>query len=200
MARRIQIVSIKLAGAFRSLARSRAFKRAAKKMASKKFERAKKNLINRFDSHPVTKEIEGGESASNVSGTLSYGNLFTFIGFHQEDNPVEVIRTAIREKTRLLSPRTRVQTNRILVNYTVTVPTVEELAGITPMPWEGKSWFKAIESGISGFGYYMYKRWESSRSGHGLQIDRKIRGGRYKPIKYYSELIRNFKKEIVSRK
>jgi len=198
MARRIQIVNIKLAGAFRGFAKSRAFKKKVKQMATKRFERAKKNLITGFDSHPVTREIEGGEGASNTSGTLSHGNLFTFIGFHQEDNPVEIVRQAIREKTRLLSPKTRVQTNKIVVSHTVTVPTLEDLSGATPMPWEGKSWLRAIESGISGFGYYMHKRWEASRSGHGLQVNNRIRGGRYKPTKYYSELIRNFRKEITS--
>jgi hypothetical protein len=199
MARKLRIVKMKLAGAFRGLAKSKAFKKAAKKIANKKFEKAKSNLVAGFESHPVTREIEGGAEASNTSGTLSHGNLFTFIGFHQEDDPVGVVRTAIREKTRLLSPRTRVQTNRIIVSHTVTVPTLEDLSGATQMPWEGRSWLRAIESGISGFGYYMHKRWEASRSGHGLQVDNKIRGGRYKPTKYYSELIRNFRKEITSK-
>ena len=52
MARRVQIVSLKLAGAFRSLAKSRAFKKTAKEIASKRFERAKKKFGNRFQLSP----------------------------------------------------------------------------------------------------------------------------------------------------
>ena len=44
-------------------------------------------LIKQFESHPVTKEISGGSSSSNVSGTLGgYGNLFSFIGFHNNSS------------------------------------------------------------------------------------------------------------------
>tara|TARA_Y100000401_G_C8313789_1_gene221314 strand:- start:490 stop:1092 length:603 start_codon:yes stop_codon:yes gene_type:complete len=198
MIKRIRIKSLKLQGAYRALSKSKGFKKEVRDIVNRRFKSAKNNLMEGFDSHPVTKEIEGGAEASNYSGTLSYGNLFTFIGFYQEDDPVETVRTAIREKTRLLSPKTRVHSNKIIVDFEVTTPSLDELSSITPMPWEGKSWLKAIESGISGFGHYMQRRHEASRSGNGLQINRKVRGGRYKPTKYYSELLKKFRKEIIS--
>ena len=35
----------------------------------------------------------------------------------------------------------------------------------TPLPFEsGRSWLYGIETGISGFGNYMYKKWKTSRS------------------------------------
>lgn len=71
---------------------TRQFERdVAKQMASKQMQReafstvqarineARRELINDFESHPVTREIEGGTESSNLSGTLGgYGNLFTF--------------------------------------------------------------------------------------------------------------------------
>ena len=43
-------------------------------------EKAHARLVDEFVNHPVTKEIEGGVTASNQSGTLGgYGNLFSFI-------------------------------------------------------------------------------------------------------------------------
>ena len=47
------------------------------------FERIKRETINEFLRHPVTKEIEAGPTAQNISGTLDgYGNLFSYIGFY----------------------------------------------------------------------------------------------------------------------
>ena len=41
-----------------------------------------KILMKEFEEHTVTKEIEEGAGASNISSTLGgYGNLFTYIGF-----------------------------------------------------------------------------------------------------------------------
>jgi hypothetical protein len=198
MARAI-VTKLKFQPIVRAFSRSKAFKTEARRVANTKFERAKKSLIYDFDSHPVTKEIEGGPEASNSSKTLGGdGNLFTFIGFYREDDPVAIVRNALKQHIRITSGKFTSRKDSVSAEFTVSVPTVEDLANITPMPWEGKSWIKAVESGISGFGYYMYKRSEASRSGHGLQIDKNVRSGGYRPVKYYSALFKKFKKEIVT--
>jgi hypothetical protein len=195
---RVQVTKINFKPMVRDFSKTRAFKNEARKIANKRFQKAKNNLINGFDSHPITREIEGGAEASNTSGTLGGdGNLFTFIGFYREDNPVEKVRSALREKIRITSGRIATNKNVASAEFTVSAPTIADLSSITPMPWEGGSWIKAIESGISGFGYYMFKRNEASRSGHGLQIDRKVRNGGYRPVKYYSDLFRKFRKEVI---
>jgi hypothetical protein len=182
----------------RALSKSRAFKNEARKVANAKFQRAKNSLINNFNSHPVTREIEAGPEADNSSRTLGgSGNLFTFIGFFREDNPVEMVRNALQRHIKITSGKFTSRKDSVSAEFTISAPTTEDLASVAPMPWEGKSWVKAIESGMSGFGYYMYKRSEASRSGHGLQIDKKVRNGGFKPVKYYSALFRKFRKEIV---
>ena len=183
----------------RALTKTKAFKDATRKVAKEKFERAKKNLINDFDSHPVTQEIESGEESENISGTLGgYGNLYTFIGFYKQEDPIQKVREAISKYTKISRGRFKSTRNKAIAEFDIKVPTTEELASVTPMPWEGGSWLRSIERGISGFGYYMYKRWREARSGFGAQIDNQVRAGGYRPIKYYSSLVRMFAKEVSS--
>ena len=64
---------------------------------------------------------------------------------------------------------------------------------MTPLPFEnGRSWLYGIESGISGFGAYMYKKWKTSRSGHGIQVDKKLRSGSFRNTQYFSNMLLKF--------
>ena len=56
-------------------------------------------MIDEFENHPVTKEIEGGVDSENLSDTLrgkfkneSGKNLFSFIGFLAGTYPIAQIR------------------------------------------------------------------------------------------------------------
>jgi len=64
-----------------------------RKSFQKAFQKKKNEMIADFLNHPVTLEIKGGISATNISGTLSggSGNLFSFIGFDSKDDPIEPI-------------------------------------------------------------------------------------------------------------
>ena len=60
--------------------KTKKIEKQADTIVEKKLAREKKNFLQNFDSHPVTQEISGGNSASNSSNTLGgKGNLFTFI-------------------------------------------------------------------------------------------------------------------------
>jgi len=49
-------------------------------------------MISEFLNHPITVEIKTGPYAENISGTLNgYGNLFSFIGFSDGDDPINPI-------------------------------------------------------------------------------------------------------------
>jgi hypothetical protein len=43
------------------------------------FEKIKRQMIQEFLNHPVTREISKGVDSPNYSGTLSHGNLYSFI-------------------------------------------------------------------------------------------------------------------------
>ena len=57
------------------------------------FEKVKSEMIEEFLDHKVTQEIIAGPTADNISGTLGgYGNLFSYIGFNEGDEPRRLAR------------------------------------------------------------------------------------------------------------
>lgn len=162
------------------------------------FERIKRETINEFLKHPVTKEIEAGPTAQNLSGTLDgYGNLFSYIGFYNGDDPISPI-TEIFEKS-------TIRFSRLIdggVVWNVFIPAKEDIWDVSPMPWAaGRSWAKGIETGISGIGQYFYTIREDfgavSRSETAIQTSKNIRRKtRFKNVKYISAILANFEKKI----
>jgi hypothetical protein len=179
----------------------------ASEIADKTFNESKIKFINEFNLHPITKEIEQGPKASNSSNTLDgIGNLFSFIGFDKSSNPTADVRNFILNKFKLKQGKKVEKGNKAYFKYKIQYPGLEDIKSISPMPWEGgRSWVSAIERGISGFSYYMYKKFagenmqqafNEGRSGEGLQYKDKVRSANYKPTKYMSEMIMNFTKNL----
>mgnify|MGYP003634880781 FL=1 len=136
-------------------------------------------VLAEFENHPITKEIEGGSSASNISDTLGgYGNLFTFIGFDSGSDPISPIRSLLAKSIKIVSLRKK--RNVLSLQLKFSVPTREEIAAVTPSPWSTDSWVEAVERGMSGLGRYLYSndknRFKTSRSGGGIEASGEIRG------------------------
>ena len=148
----------------------------AHKKAQEISDRAKRDLITNFNNHEVTQEIDEGPGAGNSSGTIigGTGNLFTFIGFYDGDNPTSPIKQYLRGKGMVYKTSKFVKTSMKegVYEFRVNAPVLKDIEGLTPMPWEsGRSWVRGIERGISGIGHYMYQQGvASSRSGAGIQI------------------------------
>ena len=179
----------------------------------KEFQKIKNIMVQSFESHPVTKEISAGPNSSNTSGTLGgYGNLFTFIGFDDSDSPIQPLRDRLEKIT-----IRKVGYKNGVFSFITNEPTKEELFSITPMPWaSGRSWLDGIETGLSGLGYYLYKKGQdlkSSRSGPAIQLKggkksesafgSESTGGailsqrsRYRRVSYISSILREFNKSI----
>lgn len=157
-------------------------------------ESMKENLdkyISEIDSHPVSREISNGPNSENLSRTLDgRGNLFSFIGFNTEDEPIDKIKSIIKENTFLKFKNFK----NISFNFTVFSPDPAEIHEKTPMPFEnGKSWVKGIERGISGFSNYLYGLiFPQSRSGRAIQTENKVRKSNFKPTSYFSKLYLDF--------
>jgi len=145
------------------------------KIAREKFEIIKNQMLDEFEQHPVTVELDAGPSSSNTSRTLSgYGNLFTFIGFPSGYDPLGEVRTRLNQT--ILK---KVSFTKGKLNFLTSEPSREELFSITKFSdfrndFEGsRSWLDGIETGISGLGYYLYlagKDVEGSRSGPAIQL------------------------------
>ncbi len=163
--------------------------------ATMKFEIAKQQMIEEFENHPVTREIEDGPEAGNSSNTLGgYGNLYSFIGFEEGAKPTTVIKDYLEKSTQLKSQLVfKRGEDGGTYHLKFTAPSATELEEATPSPWDAKSWVRGIERGISGLGYYIYGTFsEKSRSGSALQAETKLRNFGYKPVKYMSNIINNF--------
>ena len=168
-------------------------KEKALKKAEEKVSEEKGILIDKFDNHEVTKEIAAGPKASNISGTLGgYGNLFSFIGFEAESDPISPVRELLNQ----------IQVKNIKFNgknyfATVKYPSQKEIANASPLPFEqGKSWVIGIEKGISGFSQYIYTRFLGGRSKQGIQTDKAKGVGIFRKKDYLNSLLQDFINKI----
>ena len=180
------------------------------KRANEIIEHSKNTMLAEFQAHPVSQEINAGAGASNSSRTLGgYGNLFTFIGFPAGSRPIAAVASLIRRQTYLIKMGAKTNTygKRISKTYRINYPSIEEInsSDEARMPWESGSWIRGIEEGISSFSYYMYKKYEGSRSGKGLIAKKggkaggepqKVRTGSFSPMKYVTRIINNFRKNV----
>lgn len=173
-------------------------RRSFEKEIIARFNAIKRRMIREFLDHPVTKEILAGPSAQNTSGTLGgYGNLFSYIGFYDGDEPIQPVLDLF-EKTTIQF----VGTVPDGANWTIFMPAREDVWDASPMPWaSGRSWARGIETGISGIGQYLYEQRQSiknSRSGPAIQTQQgKIRGKtRFKNVKYISAILAKYEKEF----
>ena len=164
-----------------------------------KLEKAQKDLVKKFEVHPITVELRGGPTANNSSGTLGgYGNLFSFIGFSGGSNPTQIISKIFQEKIKF-----KVSNTGVVGKYKVTVfiPSIEEIYSLTPIPWlTGKSWAESIEKGgLSNLGQYLYSSigFNSSRSRTGIQAKNRSSGVSFKRMPYVGKLIKDFKQKLL---
>lgn len=171
-------------------------KEQVKDMVEEYVEKNKQQMIDEFENHPVTKEIDAGPESSNISNTLDgQGNLFSYIGFNESDNPTEIVKDILNSSVKVESrPKITVNGQNLKIKFPVYGPTINEIEAETPMPFEGgRSWVRGIEKGISGFSHYVFKKYfKNSRSGTGLQSESEARSGSFKPTSYISEILKRF--------
>jgi len=166
------------------------------------FERSKRKMLEEFQNHPVTKEIESGPHTTNTSGTITggAGNLYSFIGFHDGADPIQSVYSMLNASTYIKGrPKVSKKTkDRVYLEMEVNFPSKDSLAAVSPMPWEPGSWLFKIEKGISGLGYYIYQTYlEGSRSGTGLQGKKKTRQAMYRRTPYMSAILNTFKRRFT---
>jgi hypothetical protein len=169
---------------------NQAVKKIVRDIVEKEVEKEKILFRADFESHPVTQELEGGENASNSSGTLGgYGNLFSFLGFDRGASPTAQVKSLIQS----IRIDSNVQASAKGFKIRVNIPSKEDFAAITPMPWEGgRSWLLDMERGISGLGAYLYGRFDASRSGSGIQSKYRYSNRTFRAVKYFSQMYNKF--------
>jgi len=179
----------------RRVRESKAFDRGALRAAQEKLKKRKTELLSQYSEHPVTRELEGGAEANNISGSLGgYGNLFSFMGFASGTDPTKAVKNFLKSFISL-NPKGRTRGN--VREYQVKIPSMDDF-NFARMPWEsGNNWVRAVEMGVSSFSYYMDKAHKSSRSGGGIQIDNKLRGRSSTGMSYMTQLLEEFRKKLT---
>ena len=163
-------------------------------------ERSQDEMVQEYLNHPVTKEIDNGPEASNISSTLGgEGNLFSYIGFEEGSEPTESVKEILENSVKVSArPEISVNGKNIKINFPVSGPTMQEIESETPMPFEGgKSWVSGVEKGISGFSYYVFRKFiKNSRSSTGIHAEPLVRTGSFKPSPYLSVILQKFYSKI----
>ena len=180
----------------RQLKKDPTIKNQTRMVVEKQFRIALDKFISEFEKHPLTRELKSGPGSSNVTGTLRSGNLFGFIGFNEDYDPISPIENRLRS-TGILIKGQSMGPKGFVSTFSVSSPTMSELYKLTPIPWaKGGSWLEQIEgSGISGLGQYMNKTSSSSRSGAGIQLKNLNTSGRLK-IPYLKIMLKEFEKNL----
>ena len=169
----------------------------ARKLAQQILQENRQELIEEFNNHPVTKEIETGPNASNESGTLgNKGNLFSFIGFPEGASPIEPVRNLLNKIE--LSSAKGIKSGAS-IQFKVNMPDKNEFEGVSKMPWEsGRSWLFDIERAISGLGQYLFGQFKNSRSGTGMQLEKNVTTNTFTPVKYFETMLEKFARKLKS--
>lgn len=171
------------------------FKEKAYNLMEKQYNSAHSRLMKEFEGHKVTKEIEAGPLSANTSTLLNgYGNLFSFIGFSDDQEPIEDL-TEYLEESMGFQQTVRRGTNWY---FRIHVPSKKEVSKATPMPWEpGNSWVDGIEHGITNLSHYLYTYSDSSRSKEGVQLKHEYIGGAaFKTTPYLFKMLDDFREKF----
>ena len=192
---------INFSSIFKKMHESKKIEKQFTRIAEDDFNQAKKILLAQFLQHPVTKEIMGGPLASNVSGCVSKGNLFSFIGFEVEENPAKDLYDYLNQNIRFYSTPKKYFGKDFKYSFAIKMPTRKDFIRHFPLPWnQGKSWPISIENGIPNIGYYLFLFNEiRTRSQHGVQLKQEIKNQAksiFRPHIYLSAMFDDFQTNL----
>jgi hypothetical protein len=183
----------------RNYTNSKVLQNLAYGAAKKKAEGLRNATLKEFDQHEVTKELEKGTSGMNSSLLGGRGNFFGFLGFHQGDRPVQIIRNILEDHIKIRNRKgklKKVSQASFLWEFDIDIPSKTEIYAVTPMPWSTKSWVKGVEKGVTNYAKTIFRESERSRSGIALQGKRNIGFITFRPTPYITNLLEKLKKQI----
>lgn len=155
------------------------FKGLAQGIAQRRVNVAQGSMVNAFEEHAVTREMEGGADYAGPSVVKYFrsdvkANLYSFVGFPKGTNPVELLRKLLKFPIQV-KLQTRIQGTYY---FAVLSPSSEDIEKATPLPddyYSGDfSWARAVEEGDGaslGIGQFLAIRVSASRSGGGIQVE-----------------------------
>lgn len=145
------------------------------------FEREKERMVNEFESHPVTRELE---SPSDNSQFLPQGNLVGLFGYDDATSEVDKVRDNLDNTQITFLGRGRIlKDGSYIIRARAEVPSIQLLNEETELPWQSKGLVDAVELGVSGFFRTLFgSGFDNSRSGEGIQTKTKVRDEAFKGV------------------
>lgn len=160
------------------------------------FNQLRLDMIQELHDHPISEEIALGPKLNWSSPFLNgYGDLFSFIGFQKDDNPIKPIEDLFKG-LRLYSITSKGLKYKFEIKN---FPTQEDIRKVTKMPWAtGRSWAMGIEEGISGLGRYLNIDYDKGRSGAGIQA-KNIKNLRpaFQPTPYITPILKKYRAKFT---
>lgn len=196
---------------------AQATQKEIQKIVRSDFKKKKEELLNNFLNHEVSLEISNPD-LGNITGTLGgYGDLFGFIGFFKDKNPIEgaynVLKNSIALKQiqikkdyprdirgRFVSGK---QTKNVKIIFSITdLNDFDDTSADVVREESTRNWVKGIEKGISAFN--RYANYPRGVSGRGVQVKGPIRNpsverpqlNSYRPTPYVSAMLKEFVNKI----
>ncbi len=176
------------------------FRGLAQGIAQRRANIAQNAMLEVFEEHKITKELEGGPEYKGPS-IISYfsengdANLFSFIGFPAGTDPVELLRQVLEYPIQV-KISTRVDNTYY---FRILVPNSDDLEKATPLPSEyiagDFSWARGIEDGdLGGLGEFLAIHASASRSGGGIQVKvKQPLGSTIEKTPYITEILEAFR-------
>jgi hypothetical protein len=179
----------------------------ANREVRKKANAIKKEVLQQFDKHEVTKEIKKGPSGRSSSLLGGQGNFFGFLGFEKGSQPIVALREVLENSFNISSKKGRVvkvSKNIFRVEFDIMMPNKLDIYSVTPLPWTTKSWVQGVEKGITNYGQtvfqprkgsgFLYDKY--SRSGVALQTPRQINFIKFSPTPYIINILEKAKSKL----
>ena len=169
----------------------------ARKIVKDRFENSLNQFILEVESDPVSQEISAGLEPSKsqfIKGGGKYGaNLFSFLGFIQNTNPVSDLINYIKKSFKINI--FNVKKSGSQYNFIASFPSEADIKSAFPLEWTNRSWITSVEKGIANVANYIRKLGEG-RSGGGIQIDAEI-DKTFAPQKgYFGKKYRDFVRRL----
>lgn len=187
MANRINIEQIR-----RKVAYSKPVLAATEKVAKERTFNATYVASKEFDEHPVTREVDGGPFATNISGLLGgIENLYSFFGL--TSNPISALKQMWKTVRFKGLNNVTFKGKKVIYSYKVSIPTPNQFEDEAILPWrETGSWLISVSrGGVSGLGYYL-RQLGAGRSRGGIQLRKKIRNLKMKTTPYFVQIYNAF--------
>ncbi len=179
------------------------FRGLAQGIAQRRANIAQQDMVETFEQHNITKEVQGGAdyvgpSVIQYFSTNGNGNLFSFVGFKAGTDPVKVLRELIKFPIQV-KLTTRVKN---AYYFKILAPSINDMEKATPMPEDyftgDFSWARGVEDGdLPGIGEFLAIKTSASRSGGGIQVEVKTpTGSSVTPTPYLTAILEAFRVKL----